>query len=109
MANNGNYRMKDVVITKNDSGGVPEAGYPVTYSMVDATTFTYEGAVVTDNMIANMLDGSVGDGGTWLDLVEEFRSWVEGQELFLFIQPDQINLSYGVDHTTCPVTYGDYF
>jgi len=112
MANSGEFRCKDVVIRKYDSGGAPVAGYPQSYSMVDATTFVYAGGgavAVTDVMIAEMIQGAVGDGGTWLDLVDEFRTWVEGQEITLAIQSDQINLSYGVDLITCPISHGDYF
>ena len=112
MANDGTYRTKDVVIRKYDSGGAPVAGYPQSYSMVDATTFVYAGGgsvAVTDNMISEMIQGSIGDGGTWLDLVDEFRTWVESQEATLAIQSDQLNLPYGVDLVTCAIPRGDYF
>ena len=55
-----------------------------------------------------MISGAIGDAGTWNDLVDNFRSWVEGQEALLVIQSDQINVPYGQDLITCPIAYGDY-
>lgn len=108
MANNGNYRCKQVTIRKYDELAVLD--YTHVYSMVDlGTTFTYDGAPVTNSQIADMIDGSIGDVGTWNDLVEEFRLWVEGQEALLDIQSVQSNVPYGVDLITCPYPYGDYF
>ena len=109
MALNGQYRCKKVIIRKYDSVGDPVSGYPNNYNMVDGTSFTYDGAAVTDNQIANLLDGSVGDVGTWNDLVNEFRGWVEFQEANLNIQSQQINVPYGTDLVTCPIALGDYF
>jgi len=108
MANNGQYRCKEVTITKLDSEGATEAGYPVVYDMTDVA-FVYNGGTLTDSDIANALDGSVGDVGTWNDMVEEFRLWIEGQEANLDIQSQQLNLPYGTDTVTCPISYGDYF
>lgn len=107
LQNDGTYRCKTVIINKYDEADDLVATYPHTYSMdVD---FVYSGSVVTDTLIAEMLEGSIGDSDTWLDLKDEFITWVEGQEALLNIQSDQLNLSYGTDLVTCPIPYGDYF
>lgn len=108
MANNGQYRCTEVTINKYDSGGSLVTGYPHVYDMTDVA-FVYDGGTLTDSDIADCLQGSVGDVGTWLDIVNEFRIWVQSQEPLLSIQSDQLNFPYGTDLVTCPIPYGDFF
>lgn len=107
MANNGHYRCKEVTINKYDGVDLV-VGYPHVYNMLDVG-YDYDGLALTDEIISNMLDGAVGDSGTWNDLLDDFKTWVMTQEVNLNIQSDQLNIAYGVDTITCPISYGDYF
>lgn len=107
MSNNGFYRCSTVSIMKYDSVGDPVAGYPVVYDMT--VDFVYNGGAVLSTDIADAVDGSVGDTGTWNDMVDKFRLWVQSIEVNLDIKSDQLNVPYGKDLVTCPIAYGDYF
>lgn len=108
MAYNGFYRQKTITIKKYDGDGNLETGYPHTYSMTDAA-FVYPSGVITDQVISDMQDGSIGESGTWQDLLFEFKKWVEGQEELLSIQEAQTSNPTGYDSVTCPVDEGDYY
>ena len=106
--NTGYYREKTVTITKYESDGITVvSGYPHVYSMT--SVFVYDSSSVTDAYIQSILDGDIGDTGTWKDLLYNFRVWVQSQEINLNIQAVQTSTPYGYDETSCPIEYGDYY
>jgi len=107
MSLTGEYRNKTVRVAKY-TAGVLQAGYPKYYRMSGGgTTFTYNGSAVTEAILAGFQTGSIGHVGTYLDCLDEFRTWVETAEagttdLIL----TEINDPYGEDATSCPI--GEY-
>lgn len=104
LTNTGGSRNQSITIETLSGGVVTDTTkYWITQDTTELS-FRYGGSPVTESELQQMAEGAVGSAGTYLDMLDEFKTAVEALYTALDIDAEQTNSPSDATNPSCPVT-----
>jgi len=104
LVNTGGSRNQSITIETKTNGVVTSTiKYWITQDTSELS-FRYGGSPVTEEELQTMAEGAVGSAGTYLDMLDDFKTAVEALYTGLDIDAEQTNSPEDATNPSCPVT-----